>query len=228
MQTTDWIQMAMNAFDYITTTIEENHPEEHKTTPSQPIVTRLPITKTYTASAKGYLEIALRESLANTLYLDSGGVKTIGIGMTTSEIKDLNNWPWARRIETVDCVNMFVTACKKYETAINKALKVKVMQNEFDVLLSITYNIGIGGMQNSTFMKRINAGDTKDNIVQAMSWWNKDNGKVVKGLINRRTAEGKLFKDGIYANKGEVPYISVNSNHKPMYNSMINLEKYFK
>lgn len=224
----DWIILAMDAFDYITSNMEENAKPEEKTVPAQPIVVRQPIDdKIHRASKSGYIELADREGLSNTLYLDSGGVKTIGIGMTTSEIKDLATWPWNRRIETADCVHMFVEACHKYEDAINDALKVKVTQYEFDALLSITYNIGIAGMKNSTFIKRINYGDTKQNIAQAMSWWNKDNGKVVKGLINRRNAEMQLFQFGTYTNKGKIALITVDSmTHKPKYNSTIDIGQY--
>lgn len=228
MQIDDWIKLAMNTFDYFTTSIEENQTIVNQTIPTQPLISRKPVDdRIHSASKSGYIEIAYREGLSNTLYLDSGGVRTIGIGMTTSEIKDLSKWPWNRRIETSDCVRMFVQACKKYEDAINQALKVKVSQYEFDALLSITYNIGIGGMRGSTFIKRLNAGDTKDKVAEAMSWWNKDNGKVIKGLINRRNAEMLLFKSGKYENKGSIPYITVNSStHKPLYNNMINIEQF--
>ncbi len=54
----------------------------------------------------------------------------------------------------------------------NKVIKVPTSQNEFDALVSETYNIGITAMQDSTFIKRHNAGD-KVGCAEAMQWWNK-------------------------------------------------------
>lgn len=223
-----WIRLALDAWDYYESSITENIPHsEPIIVPDQPLVVRQPISdKIHSASKDGYCETASYEGCANTKYIDSGGVQTIGIGMTTSEIKDLANWAWNKKIETIDCVAMFLHACKKYEDALNNALHVKVAQYEFDALLSITYNIGIGGMQKSTFMKRLNAGDTKQNIVTAMSWWNQDNGKVVKGLVNRRKKEGDIFLGKGYQSKGKIPYITVNAAHKPVYNSTIDIGQY--
>lgn len=187
-----------------------------------------------TMSPQGLVELANYEGLANTKYIDSGGVHTIGIGMTVSEIPDLAKWSWDKYLDNETCVKMFKSSLKKYEEAIRKVLRVKITQNEFDALVSITYNIGTGntrtmqgGMAGSTFMKRLNSNDLPKNVVAAMQFWNKDNGKVVKGLVNRRKAEGQVFLTGQYQNDGTVALISVDpKTHKPRYNKRTNILQY--
>lgn len=176
-------------------------------------------------SDKGLIELASYEALAHTKYLDSGGVETIGIGMTTSEIKDLHSWPWDKSLSTKECFDQFKIAVKKYAEAVDKFLQVPIEQHKFDALVSITYNIGINGMIKSSFMKRINAKDGDKNVVKAMQMWNKDNGKVVKGLVNRRAAESDLYLNGRYRSGGKVTLIEVSpKTHKPSYKGTIDLE----
>ncbi len=168
-------------------------------------------------SKQGLIELANYEAMAYTKYIDSGGVQTIGIGMTVSEIHDIKDWAWDRKLSTADCVQMFKKALTKYETAVDRSLHVDIPQNQYDVLVSICYNIGTGGMAGSTFMKRINAKESDDSVCEAIQRWNKDNGKTVRGLTNRRLAESKLFCTGQYQNDGTVLEITVDGNHKPHY-----------
>lgn len=178
-------------------------------------------------SNEGLMELASYEALAHTKYLDSGGVETIGIGMTTSEIKDLHQWPWDKNLSIEECVNRFKDAVKKYEDAVNKFLKVPLEQHKFDALVSLTYNIGINAMIKSSFMKRINAKDGDKNIIKAMQMWNRDNGKIVKGLVNRRAAESDLYINGRYRSGGKVTLIEVDPHtHKPSYKGSIDISNY--
>jgi lysozyme len=65
----------------------------------------------------------------------------------------------------------------------------------FEKIASITsfvYNIGITQYNDSTARKRIATGDWKG-AAEAMQWFNKANGKVNQGLVNRRKVEADLF-----------------------------------
>lgn len=42
---------------------------------------------------------------------------------------------------------------KIFEHAVNNAVKVPLKQNQFDALVSLTYNIGTGAFKNSTLLK---------------------------------------------------------------------------
>ena len=83
---------------------------------------------------------------------------------------------------------------KKYGAAVKRLITVPLTQNEFDALVSFTYNVGSGGLKKSTTLKEINkkhyfAGG------QAMALWNKADGKVLPGLVKRRADEIALFNE---------------------------------
>ncbi len=80
----------------------------------------------------------------------------------------------------------------KYEKAVNDYVKVPLTQNEFDALVSFTYNLGAGNLLSSTLLKKLNAGD-KAGAANQFDVWNKAGGKVLQGLVTRRAAEKDLF-----------------------------------
>lgn len=177
-------------------------------------------------SEQGVLELANYEALSNYPYLDSGGVKTVGIGSTISDIKDLPSWAWNKFISNDEAVRIYITSLEGYVKAVNNALKVSVAQHQFDALVSICYNIGTGGMAKSTFMRLVNEQAAPTKIVNAMGYWNKDNGKVVRGLVNRRAAEGRVYEKGLYTvNDGCVTQILVDSEHQPRYKGRVNISQ---
>jgi lysozyme len=57
--------------------------------------------------------------------------------------------------------------------------------------ISLAYNIGAANFASSTVARRFRAGDWVG-ACTAFAMWNRANGKVVAGLVNRRTAEMKL------------------------------------
>jgi lysozyme len=179
-------------------------------------------------SKMGVCELASYECLCLKPYLDSGGVKTVGIGSTSSDIKDLALWSWDKELTIEEAVSIYRKGLTKYVSAVNRALtRLDIPQTLFDALVSITYNVGTGGMASSTFIKRVNAGDSLERIVEAMARWNKDNGVVVKGLVNRRAKEAKLILTGEYSSGGLVGLAPV-VNKKPVYSkaTSINLLNY--
>ncbi len=109
-------------------------------------------------SDKGIAELFGHEGLCLSPYLDSVGVVTIGFGATKSEIPGLSLSH--QDLTMKEAIELFHISIKKYETAVNNALKVDVNQTRFDALVSICYNIGCRGLAGSTFMRLINSGVT--------------------------------------------------------------------
>jgi lysozyme len=60
---------------------------------------------------------------------------------------------------------------------------------------SLTWNIGTGGVCRSTALRRLNAGDIAGGC-EALTWWNRAGGRVVRGLTNRRADEYRLCMEG--------------------------------
>jgi lysozyme len=130
-------------------------------------------------------------------YKDVAGIWTIGIGHT----KDV--YPGMKI--TSEQSKAFLEQDIKWATkAVDTGVKVPINQNEYNALVSLTFNIGPGdpkdgkppGFLTSTCLKRLNEGD-RIGAADALTWWTKArvNGKlvVVRGLVNRRAAEKELF-----------------------------------
>jgi GH24 family phage-related lysozyme (muramidase) len=75
---------------------------------------------------------------------------------------------------------------KKYENAVNST-KLVLNQNQFDALVSFTYNCGAGNL------KKLVTNRSMSQIADALLCYNKGSGKVLAGLTWRRQAERSLF-----------------------------------
>ena len=80
----------------------------------------------------------------------------------------------------------------KFEAYVEKT-GLKLNQDQFDALVSFTYNCGPGNLL------KLVAGRTTPQIGCAILKYNKAGGKVLKGLTRRREAEHKLYfsKEGV-------------------------------
>lgn len=88
-----------------------------------------------------------------------------------------------------------------YVDKVNEAITVGVSQQQFDAMVLLTYNIGEPGFAASSVAKLVNdpAADTPyASLEDAWKAWNKSQGKVNQGLINRRNAEWNIYTKGVY------------------------------
>jgi lysozyme len=126
-----------------------------------------------------------------TAYQDGGGVWTIGYGTTAAA--GLGIEPTKGMTITQErAEDLLRQGVDKFAAKVDKLITAKVNQNERGACVSLTYNIGPDAFAKSTALRELNA-DNKDKAAAAFRMWNKDNGKVEKGLVNRREAEIKLF-----------------------------------
>jgi len=128
-------------------------------------------------------------------YQCPAGVWTVGIGTT--------RYPFGEQVKEGDtlesrqqAVALMQGDLKRFELAVAKLVDVPLDQHEFDALVSLVYNIGVGAYKDSTLLKKINAGAGVDEIVLEWMRWNKAGGKVSQGLINRRKSEVHLYRHG--------------------------------
>uniref|UniRef100_UPI00190F408D lysozyme n=1 Tax=Photorhabdus aegyptia TaxID=2805098 RepID=UPI00190F408D len=123
---------------------------------------------------------------------------TIGYGKLISK----SEWDTYKNGITEDeAEQLFKDTLAPYEKAVNDGITKEIKQNESDALVLLSYNIGIGGFKKSSVVKMINDENAKtgyDSIDDAWKVWNKSQGKVNQGLINRRAAELKIFNSGVY------------------------------
>lgn len=65
-------------------------------------------------------------------------------------------------------------------------------QGQYDAMVSFAYNVGISAFRSSTLLKKHKAGDFKGAQAE-FARWNKNDGKVMAGLVRRRAAEAALY-----------------------------------
>jgi lysozyme len=81
---------------------------------------------------------------------------------------------------------------KKFEQSVNNVVTVPLTQNQFDSLVSLTYNIGLGAIEKSTLIKKLNAGDYSG-VANQFDVWVNAGSKRLQGLVNRSAKEKALF-----------------------------------
>lgn len=131
------------------------------------------------------------EGFKSCPYLDSGKVPTIGIGST--------HYPTGVPVRMVD-------TCITHDTAlayakvdvgntsdlVNKELP-KLSQNQFDALVSFTYNVGDNAFQDSTLLRKAKANSLDPTIKAEFAKWVMVKGKPSSDLVARRKKECELY-----------------------------------
>ena len=125
-------------------------------------------------------------------YQDSGGVWTVGFGSTYDFDKQ-------RKVQQGDVITE--AQAQKWlemETSqnakdIDSLVTVPLTNNQKNSLVSFVYNVGISAFKASSMLRLLNSGADKNTVAAQFDRWVYDNGVKVKGLINRRNAEKKLF-----------------------------------
>lgn len=144
----------------------------------------------YSLSDNGMKLLEQFEGLRLEAYLDSANIATIGFG--SIKYPNGNKVKLGDKITKDQAKEYKLHDLKEFENTVNTSVKVPLTQNQYDALVSLSYNIGSGAFKNSTLLKKLNSGDYKGAADQFLVW-NKVNSKKVQGLVNRREAERNLF-----------------------------------
>lgn len=147
-------------------------------------------------SSKFYDLIVSFEGLKLNAYKDSVGIATIGIGTI--------KYPTGKAVVMGDVCTKHQAFEYLYNELKQKSSTVNfyttgltINQNQFDALLSFTYNVGTGALMVSTLLKKIKVNVNDPSIRVEFMKWNK--GKVsgvltvLPGLTKRRAAEADLY-----------------------------------
>lgn len=138
-----------------------------------------------TTSDKGREFIESFEGLRLTAYLDSVGVPTIGYGHTNEVHLGMTCTP-----EQADA--WLAEDLRVAELAVECSVRVPLNQNQFDALVSFTFNVGSGNFEHSTLLRLLNCGQYISAAAQ-FPVWDRAGGQVLPGLLKRRLAERDLF-----------------------------------
>lgn len=133
-------------------------------------------------SAAGLVGIALSEGYSDSAIIPvKGDVPTIGFGATEGvKLGDRTTPPKALQRALQDV--------SKYEGAVKRCVKVPLHQREYDVFVSMAYNIGSAAFCGSTLVRKLNAEDY-DGACREILRWDRFQGQPLRGLTLRRQAE---------------------------------------
>lgn len=136
-------------------------------------------------SSKGLGMIKVFEGLRLKAYKCTAGKWTIGYGHTAG----------VKEGDVIDnqTADRFLSEDLEWaENCVNSSVKVKITQSMYDSLVSIVFNIGAAAFKKSTMLKKLN----KSNYIGAseeFGRWIHSGGRIINGLIERRTKEKMHF-----------------------------------
>jgi lysozyme len=142
------------------------------------------------------------EGRSATVYLDSGGAPTIGIGhlLTKSERLSgkirigVSRLPYQPGLNPTQIERLLNQDLKPIETILSLEPYCQALtQSQYDVLCCFVFNVGIRAFMMSTLRKRLQTGDFAA-VPAQLRRWVYDNGQIIQGLVNRREQEVLLWQ----------------------------------
>lgn len=148
-----------------------------------------------TLDAIGRAFMAQEEGIKLKPYLDDAGIPTIGIGCTWypgGRKVSLNDQPLAGNKAAWD---LFDAVNESFLMGVYSTTRDDITQNQFNALLSLCYNIGVGNFKKSTVLKLVNANPNDPAIKDAFYMWRFStiNGVKKPILASRRKREAELY-----------------------------------
>lgn len=132
------------------------------------------------------------EGFSSSPYYDSAHIATIGYGFTY--------YPNGRRVTMQDspiteeeAIGILEILLSHYEVAVDSMTRDDITQNQFNALVSFTYNVGIKALQTSHLLRAVNINPNDPNIHFEFEKWIYSGGKKNKGLMNRRIKEINMY-----------------------------------
>ena len=131
------------------------------------------------------------EGLSLKPYLCPAKVWTVGYGSTTGS----DGGPVDPDMEPITEVHADALLGRDLETSerwVSRLIKEPLSENQFSALVSFTFNVGAGEFQRSTLRMKLNRGEYQ-NAADEFPKWRRAGGRILAGLVRRRTAERALF-----------------------------------
>lgn len=141
--------------------------------------------------SNGYKLIQGFEGLKLNAYKDSAGIPTIGYGNIT--YIDGTKVKMGDKINQENADKTFQYYADKFANQVDAVVTATVNQNQFNALVSLAYNIGIGAFSKSTLLKKVNSNSCDTSIKTEFMKWVNAGGKKIQGLVNRRAKEAELY-----------------------------------
>jgi len=136
--------------------------------------------------------IASFEGLSLKPYLFSAKKATIGYGNTY--YKD------GRKVTMLDssitkeqALELLKVIADSFAKQVSSMVTAPLNQNQFNALVSFTFNVGASNFKNSTLLKLVNKDPNQLAIANEFLKWVNAGGQKIKGLENRRIRESQIY-----------------------------------
>ena len=142
-------------------------------------------------SERGLNLIKRYEGLRLKPYRCAAGLWTVGYGHVIGDGRTLPDSE--NRTLTKEEVDSLLSAdIRRFERGVLRLCPVLLTQGQFDALVSFSFNLGLGNLQRSTLRMKTNRGE-RDAAAKEFMKWTKAGGKVLSGLVKRRSDEAVLY-----------------------------------
>ncbi|WNG55969.1 lysozyme [Archangium gephyra] len=145
-------------------------------------------------SKRGAQFIARFEGIRQKLYNDPAGHCTIGIGHLVHRGRCNGREPaeFKKGITRDRAYALLQSDARRMVAAVH-GIGVPLNQNQFDALVSFTYNLGPNWMKKKSGLRDALRARRYRDVPREMLKWVRAGGRVLPGLVRRRKAEGRLF-----------------------------------
>ncbi len=145
-------------------------------------------------SQAGLLKIIQFEGWVDHPYNDQAGYATIGYGhllhKSPVDQSDLDAYPEPlTKMQGAALLNADVQSAVE---AVNNYVTVPLRQDQFDALVSFTFNLGVGTFEKSSVLTAVNNQDWP-NVIYWLNQYVHADGEVVEDLVSRRAQESEAF-----------------------------------
>jgi lysozyme len=153
-------------------------------------------------SSKAIRLISHFEGRANYAYNDPVGVCTVGVGHALTPHRRCTEADYDRygrrdnpRMSDEHVDRILRRDLKRFEEGVTQLVRKSTLQREFDAMVCLAFNIGIGGFKGSTVLRMHNA---RRSYLAGLAFmrWVFGGGVVLPGLVRRRRSERYLYRKG--------------------------------
>ena len=139
-------------------------------------------------SDAGRASLIAHEAVRTEAYLDPIGIPTICVG-------HIHGVYLGQKRTLKECEALLDQDATYAGRAIARCTKVDLTQEQYDALVSFTFNVGGAAYCNSTLARKLNANDCWGAAAQ-FDRWAYAGGKHLRGLAVRRADERRRFESG--------------------------------
>ncbi len=140
---------------------------------------------------QGYDLIKQFEGCRLTAYQDSIGVWTVGYGSTYYE--NMQKVKQGDKVSQQRADEIFEFVANRFARNVDDLITSQLTQNQFNAVVSLAYNIGMGNFQKSTLLKKLNKNPSDKTIKDEFLKWRNAGGRPLQGLVNRRKKEAEIY-----------------------------------